>query len=323
MKAAVCERYGPPEVVHVQEVPTPEPGDGEVRVRAAATTVNSGDARIRGLRVPRGMRLPVRLRLGITKPRNGIFGFDMAGRVDAVGAGVTGFEVGDRVVASRGFDFGCHAEYAVVAQDGALAEIPDGVSDQDAVALCFGGSTALNYFGRGKLAAGESLLVNGASGAVGVMAVQIAKDLGAEVTAVCSGANAELVSSLGADHVVDYTTEDFTENGRRYDVIMDNHGNAPYARVKGSLAPDGRFLMVVGDLPQMLAAIRQKHVIASGDNSALAAESFRRLMSLAGEGRLRAVIDTVLPFGQVIEAHRRVDGGHKVGSIVLAFDQAD
>jgi len=323
MKAAVCERYGPPEVVHIQEVPTPEPGDGQVRVRAAATTVNSGDARIRALRVPRGMRLPLRLRLGITKPRNGIFGFDMAGRVHAVGPGVTGFEVGDRVVASRGFALGCHAEYAVVAQDGGLAEIPDGVSDQDAVALCFGGSTALTYFGLGKLSAGESLLVNGASGAVGVMAVQIAKDLGAEVTAVCSGANAELVSSLGADHVVDYTTEDFTESGRRYDVIMDNHGNAPYARVKGSLAPDGRFLMVVGDLPQMLAAIRQKHVIASGDSSALAAESFRRLMSLAGEGRLRAVIETVLPFGQVIEAHRRVDGGHKVGSIVLAFDQAD
>ena len=152
------------------------------------------------------------------------------------------------------------------------------------------------------------------------MAVQLAKHLGAEVTGVCSGANAELVSGLGADHVIDYTAEDFTRSGRRYDVIMDNHGNAPYARVKGSLKPGGRFLMVVGDLWQMLAASWQKAVIGSGENdSSITADSYRTLMSLAEAGALRPVIDTVLPFTQIVQAHRRVNGGHKVGSVVLTF----
>jgi NADPH:quinone reductase-like Zn-dependent oxidoreductase len=240
VKAAVCERYGPPEVVQIREVPTPAPADGEVLIKAVATTVNSGDARVRALRVPRGLSLPMRLRLGVTKPKTPILGFDVAGRVEAVGRAVSGLQPGDRVVASRGFDFGCHAEYVTVAERGAIAEIPESLSHQDAVALCFGGTTALTFFRLGVLAPGETALINGASGAVGTMAVQLAKHLGAEVTAVCSGANAELVKGLGADHVIDYTMEDFTRDGRRYDVITDNHGNAPYARARGSLKPGGR-----------------------------------------------------------------------------------
>lgn len=320
MKAAVCERYGPPEVVQIREVPKPEPADGEVLIRSAATTVNSGDARVRALRVPRGLKLPMRLKLGATKPKSPILGFEVAGEVEAVGSGVTRFQPGDRVVASHGFDFGCHAEYVAVAEDAAIAEIPEGIAYEDAVSLCFGGITALNFFRLGKLAKGETLLVNGASGAVGTMAVQIAKHVGAEVTAVCSGANGELVKSLGADHVVDYTAEDFTSNGQRYDVIMDNHGNAPYGRVKGSLEPGGRFLMVIGGLGQMVAATWQKAVInASENDAAINADSYRTLMSLAESGDLKPVIDTVLPFDQIVDAHRRVDGGHKVGSVVLTF----
>ena len=175
MKAAVCTAYGPPEVVQIQEVPTPAPGDGEVLVKAAATTVNSGDARLRAMNVPRGMAVPARLRMGLTKLRQPILGFEMAGRVEAVGAGVSGLQPGERVVASRGFDFGCHAEFAVVSAQGAIVKVPEPLSDQDAVALCFGGSTALYFFQRGKLAAGETVLINGASGAVGTMAVQLAK----------------------------------------------------------------------------------------------------------------------------------------------------
>jgi NADPH:quinone reductase-like Zn-dependent oxidoreductase len=319
MQAAVCERYGPPEVVHIQEVPTPVPADGEMLVKASATTVNSGDARVRALRVPRGLGVPMRLRLGLTKPRQPILGFDMAGRVEDVGGAVTRFQPGDRVVVSRGFDFGCHAEYATVGEGGVVARIPEIVSDRDAVALCFGGMTALDFFARGKLTAGESVLINGASGAVGTMAVQLAKHRGAEVTAVCSGANAELVRGLGADHVIDYTTDDFTNNGLRYDVIMDNHGTAPYARVKGSLKPGGRFLMVIGDLPQMLAAARQKAVI--GGSNPGTADTYRTLMSLAEQGVLKPVIDSVLPFPQIVDAHRRVDSGHKVGSVVLTLGQ--
>jgi NADPH:quinone reductase-like Zn-dependent oxidoreductase len=324
MKAAVCERYGPPEVVQIREVPMPVPADGEVLIKALATTVNSGDTRVRALRVPRGLRLAMRLKLGFTKPKQPILGFETAGQVEAVGRAVTRFQPGDRVVASRGFDFGCHAEYVTVAEQGDIATIPEHLSHQDAVALCFGGTTALIFFRLGKLTSGESVLINGASGAVGTMAVQLAKHLGAEVTAVCSGGHASLVSGLGADHVIDYQAEDFTHNGQRYDVIMDAHGNAPYARVKGSLQPGGRFLMVVGDLWQMLAASRQKATIsASRNDSSMTADNYRTLMSLAEQGVLKPVIDSVLPFTQIVEAHRRVDGGHKVGSVVLTLVQDD
>jgi NADPH:quinone reductase-like Zn-dependent oxidoreductase len=318
MKAAVCVKYGPPEVVQIREVPTPVPADREVLVTARATTVNSGDARLRALRVPRGMRLPVRLRMGVTRPRKPVFGFELAGRVRAVGDAVTSFQPGDRVVASRGFDLGCHAELITVDEQGAIARIPDDLSDQDAVSVCFGGATALDFFRRGKLASGEKILINGASGAVGAMAVQLAKHTGAEVTAVCSAANANLVRGLGADHVIDYAVEDFTRNGHRYDVIMDNHGNAPYARVKGSLETHGRYLMVIGDLWQTLAATRRKDVVSG--TAALRADDYRTLMSLAAQGQLKPVIDSVLPFTQIVEAHRRVDSGHKVGSVVLTFD---
>lgn len=287
-------------------------------MKAFATTVNSGDARLRALRVPRGMSLPVRLNVGVTKPRQPVLGFEVAGRVEAVGEAVTSFQPGDRVVASRGFDLGCHAELVTVDEQGAIAKIPETVSNQDAVSLCFGGATSLNFFRLGKLASGETVLINGASGAVGAMAVQLAKHTGAEVTAVCSGANAELVRGLGADHVIDYTAEDFTRNGLRYDVIMDTHGNAPFARVKGSLESGGRLLMVIGNLWQMLAAIRQKAVVSG--TASFTADHYRTLMSLAERGELKPVIDSVLPFAQIVEAHRRVDSGHKVGSVVLRFD---
>src|SRR5687768_944899 len=160
MKAAVCERYGPPEVVQVKDVPMPVPKAGELLVESHAATVNSGDARMRALRVPRGMSGLVRLTMGVTKPRRPVLGFEVAGRVTEVASGVTAFEPGDRVVASRGFKFGCHAEYITVAEDGQVAKIPENVSDEDAVALCFGGSTVLHFFERGKLSAGESILIN-------------------------------------------------------------------------------------------------------------------------------------------------------------------
>jgi NADPH:quinone reductase-like Zn-dependent oxidoreductase len=317
MKAAVCERYGPPEVVQIKDVPMPVPKVGELLVESRATTVNSGDARLRALRVPRGMSALVRLTMGLTKPRRPVLGFEVAGRVAEVASGVTDFQPGDRVVASRGFKFGCHAEYITVAEHGQVATIPDNVSFDEAVSLCFGGSTALHFFDRGKLTAGDSILINGASGAVGTIAVQLAKHRGAAVTAVCSSANVDMVRDLGADHVIDYTTQDFTQNGQLYDVIMDTHGNAPYTRVKDSLKPGGRFLMVVGDLVQTVASTWQRATI--GGTGKVTGESYRTLMSLAQQGVLRPVIDTVLPFEQIVEAHRRVDGGHKVGSIVLTF----
>jgi NADPH:quinone reductase-like Zn-dependent oxidoreductase len=317
VKAAVCVRYGPPEVVRITEVPKPVPAAGEVLIRAAATTVNSGDTRVRALRVPRGIGLAVRLKFGLTRPKQPVFGFDVAGRIEAVGPEVTRFRPGDRVVASRDLDLGCHAEYVTVAEQGAIATIPDTVSDPDAVALCFGGSTALHFFERAKLAPGQKVLINGASGAVGALAVQLAKHTGAEVTAVCSGANADLVTRLGADHVVDYKADDFTHDGKRHDVIMDNQGNATYPQVKGSLQPGGRVLMVYGELWPMIAASWQKAVVSG--TATISAKHLQTLIALTERGALQPVIDSVLPFSEIVDAHRRVDSGHKVGSLVLTF----
>ncbi len=323
MRAAVVERYGPPEVVKLREVPTPVPGDDEILVRARATTVNSGDARVRGIRVPGGpvFSFLMRLVLGFNGPKQPIQGFEMAGDVEAVGRNVTNFKVGDRVVGSHGFKFGLHAEYATFTGGDAVARIPDGVTYENAVAVLFGGMTSLLFFRGGRLKAGESILINGASGAVGTMAVQIAKDMGAEVTAVCSAANADLVRSLGADHVIAYDREDFARNGKTYDVIMDNHGNAPLSRVKSSLKPGGRFLLVIFDtLGAFVSAKWNKQVIeAEDDDNAFSSESYAHLLDLVARGVLRPVIEKIYPFEQIAEAHRRVDSGRKVGSVVVAF----
>lgn len=323
MKAAICERYGPPEVVKIVDVPKLVPGDNEILIKSFATTVNSGDARVRALRVPRGLALPMRLKLGFMRPKQSVLGLEVAGEVEKVGRNVTHFRPGDRVVASNDFAFGCHAEYVIVAQDGVIAKIPKKLSYQDAVSLCFGGVTALYFFRLGHLKKGEKLLINGASGAVGTMAVQIAKHTGAEVTAVCSGKNVKLMKSLGADYVIDYTKTDFTSERQQYDVIMDTHGNTPYVRVKKLLKPGGRFLMVIGSAGQMIAASWQKAVVGglggTEDYSAHGLEAFRTLMSLAEKGNVKPVIDSALPFEQIVEAYRRVDSGHKAGSIILTF----
>lgn len=318
MKAAVCERYGPPEMVVIRDVPEPALGDEDVLVRVRATTVNIGDVRVRAVRVPRGLALPTRLAMGLRGPKQPIFGVDVAGVVEKIGAAVTRFKPGDRVVASRGFKMGAHAELLAVPETGVLVAIPDGVTDADAVAVLFGGVTALAFLDQGKLAAGEHLLVNGASGAVGVMAVQLAKLRGARVTGVCSAANLELVRSLGAGEVIDYAVRDFTSEATKYDLVMDNVGNAPYARVRRLLAPGGRFLMVIGDLPQMLAATWQKNVVspAQGD-AAFNPTYYRLLMDLLAKRQIRAVIERSFPFEAIVEAHRLVDTGHKRGSVVV------
>ena len=219
MIAAVCERYGAPEVVSIKEVPVPDVGAKDILIRVNVASVTVADARIRALRVPRGLHFPSRLALGVLRPRHAILGLEVAGVVERVGAAVTAFKAGDRVVASRGFKLGGHAEFLVVREDGAIAKIPAPVSDADAVSHLFGGLTTLTFFERGKLQSGEHILVNGASGSVGVMAVQIAKLRGATVTAVCSRANADLVRSLGADHVIDYASRDFTQDDLRYDLV--------------------------------------------------------------------------------------------------------
>ncbi len=320
MKAVICERYGGPEVLKLVDVPKPEPKANEVLIKIHATTVNSGDARVRALRVPLGLGIVVRLSMGVFRLKQPILGFDLAGEVEAVGSAVTRFKPGDRVVGAGDFTLGCHAEYRCLLEDGALVHKPESLTYAEAVSLSFGGSTAADFFSRAGLKSGEAVLINGASGAVGTASVQIAKYHGAAVTGVASAANLELVASLGADHVIDYAKEDFAKSGATYDVIMDTVGNAPFSRVKGSLKPGGRFLMITGNVPQMIEAALRKQVIggvANASDPVFGERPFDYLMRLAEEGALKPVIDRTYPLEEIAAAHAYVDTGRKKGSVVI------
>jgi NADPH:quinone reductase-like Zn-dependent oxidoreductase len=322
MKVAAYARYGPPDVVQLIEVEKPTPKHGEVLIRVRATTVNSGDWRVRSLEVPAGFKLLARSFLGFSKPRQSILGTELAGTIEAVGAGVTKFKVGDDVFAFSGVSMGCHAEYKCMLDDGRVVPKPENLSYDEAAALSFGGTTALSYFRRAKLKRGETVLVNGASGAVGVALVQLARHFGADVTAVCSGANAELVRSLGAARVIDYTQDDFTKNGERYDVIVDTAGTAPFSRCRGSLKAGGRLLLILAGLADVLQA---PWISLWGDAKVIAgpaaedASDLRLLAELAGAEKFKPIIDRRYPFDQIVEAHRYVDTGRKRGSVVITL----
>ncbi len=323
MKAVVYERYGPPDVLELREVEKPTPKDNEVLIKIHATTVTSGDCRVRSLNVPVGFGLISRLVFGVRRPRRPILGTELAGEIEAVGKDVRTFKVGDQVFAFSDAGMGCHAEYKCMPEDGAVALKPSNLTYDEAAALSFGGTTALDFFRRGKLQSGERVLVNGASGGVGTAAVQLAKHFGADVTGVCSTANVELVRSLGATHVIDYTKEDFTRNGETYDVIMDTVGTAPFSRSKGSLKEGGRLLLVVAGLPAMLripwVSITSSKKIIAGP-AAERADDLRFLAELAQAGTFRPVIDRCYPFEQMAEAHSYVDQGHKKGNVVITVD---
>ena len=320
MKAAVYGRYGAPEVVRLEEVEKPEPKDGEIRVRIRATTVTSGDHRARSLDLPPGFGPVGRLAFGVCGPRQPILGSELAGDVEAVGRAVRRFRVGDAVVAFSGARMGCHAEYRCLPEDGAVVLKPARLSYAEAASLPFGGTTALHFLRKAGLAAGERVLVNGAAGAVGPACVQLARHLGAEVTAVCSAGNAELVRSLGAAHAVDYAREDFTRDGRAYDVIVDTVGTAPYSRCKASLAPKGRLVLVLAALAETL---RSPWATLGSDRRVIAGVALgtpgdlREVVELADAGALAPVVDRSYPIEEIVEAHRYVDAGHKRGGVVV------
>ncbi|GAA1646539.1 NAD(P)-dependent alcohol dehydrogenase [Georgenia ruanii] len=313
-------RFGPPQVVQVEEVPTPSLGRGDVLVRVHASTVSAADHRARSRIVPRGLWLLAALGIGAFRPRRRVLGMDVAGVVAAVGADVTRFRPGDEVVAMLGGRFGGHAEYARVPQDGAITAKPRTMTFEEAVTLVFGGITARGFLDHVVLGPGTTVLVNGASGAVGTAAVQLAKQAGAHVTAVCSAANAELVTSLGADRVIDYTEGDFAADGRTYDVIVDCVGNAPFERVEASLNPGGALLLVVADLRGVLLApwrSRRSGKLVTASVGAYRAEDLAHLVRLAESGHLQAVIDRTFDLTEVVEAHGYVDTGRKRGAVVL------
>ena len=323
MRAAVVTRYGAPDVIALQTRPVPRCGPGDILVRVRATTVSSGDARVRARRVPEGMGLLVRLALGWNVPRQPILGTECAGEVVAVGAAVTRFRVGDAVVAFTGAAMTAHAEYMRIPADGAVVRKPAGLGWEEAAALLFGGTTAYHYLPRAAVKPGERVLVLGASGAVGVAAVQLARAMGAEVTGVCSAANAALVLGLGAARVIDYAVEDFTQGDARWDVVMDCVGATDYARCHRVLTPGGRLVRVVCGLAGLIAAPfqgrRAGHRVIAGV-AAERPEDVAALVAMAGEGTYRAVIDAVFPLARIADAHARVDSGRKRGSVVVTLE---
>lgn len=304
MKAVVYTRYGPPEVLQSAEIAKPIPKDNEVLIKVHATTVTVGDTRMRSFTVPRGQWLPARLYLGVRKPKRAILGMELAGEVEAVGKRVTRFQVGDAVFAST-FEvgFGGYAEYKCLPENGMLAIKPANLSFAEAAASVGGGMTALRCIEQGRIQPGQKVLIYGASGAVGTNAVQIAsRHLGAEVTGVCSTANLDLVRSLGAVRVIDYTRDDFTRDGPIYDVVFDAVAKVAPAHARKALKTTGVYLNVHKD-SDASAKVRNAELLV--------------LKELIEAGKLRPVVDRVYPLAQIVEAHRYVDQGHKRGNVVI------
>jgi len=320
LKAYFCRGYGGLEMLELADATTPEPSDNEVLIRICATTVTSGDWRVRTMRVPRGLGLVARLALGIRGPRQPILGTELAGVVESVGAAVTRFQPGDEVFAFPGGKMGCHAEYRVLSENGPIARKPEALSFEEAASLSFGGSTALHYLRKARIQKGDKVLVVGASGGVGTAMVQLAKHFGAVVTGVTSTGNLDLVASLGADEVIDYSREDWWSRGDAFDIIADTVGATPFSKCKPALKEKGRLLAIAADLPQMLAALwapltGSQRVIAGPAEER--PEDIPQLAELAAAGLLRAVIDRTYPFDRLPEAHAYVETGRKRGSVVV------
>ncbi|HEX9907014.1 MAG TPA: NAD(P)-dependent alcohol dehydrogenase [Thermoplasmata archaeon] len=321
MKAVVCTRYGPPEVLQIREVETPRPRDNEIQVKVRATTVTVMDSRTRGFRVPLSYWLPARMAIGLTRPKKAILGAELAGEVESVGRDVKLFKKGDQVFALTGHGgSGTYAEYTSLPETGVVTIKPSNMTFEESAAIPLGGLTALHFVRKGNVRSGQKVLIYGASGSVGTFAVQLAKYFGAEVTGVCSTTNLELVKSLGADKVIDYTKEDFTKNGETYDVIFDAVGKSPYSGSVKSLKKGGIYLHAVA-APAVSIRMRWTSMLSgkrlAGGTPSAAKEDLVFLSKLTEAGKLRSVIDRRYPLKQIVEAHRYVDKGHKKGNVVI------
>lgn len=324
MRAVLHTQYGHPDLLQLEEVEKPVPGDDEVLIKIHATTVTSSDCNIRNFTfTPRLFRFPMRVQFGFKEPKVNILGIDLAGEIEAVGKDVTRFKVGDQVFGTPDPAFGAHAEYICIPESGVLETKPANTTWEQAAALPLAGNTAL-YFMRdlGHVHDGQKVLINGASGAIGTYAIQLAKYFGAEVTGVCSTANLEMVRSLGADHVVDYTKEDFTKGSETYDVIFDAVGKSSYSLCKNSLKKDGIYLAILPTMAIILQTLRTSMAggkkVKFGD-AVPKRENLIFLKDLTEAGKLRAVIDRFYPLEQTAEAFAYVEQGHKKGNVVITM----
>jgi NADPH:quinone reductase-like Zn-dependent oxidoreductase len=331
VKAIVWTKYGPPEVLQLREVDRPTPKDDEVLIKIRATTVTAGDCELRSLRLPLLLSLPLRIWIGFWKPKeNTIPGTELAGEVEAVGKDVTRFKEGDQVFGSAGLGYGTNAQYICLPEEpeeaeGGLAIKPANMTYEEAATVPFGGRDALHFLRLGNIQTGEKILINGAGGSIGTFGVQLAKHYGAEVTAVDSAGKLDMLRSIGADHVIDYTQEDFTERGEVYDVIFDVVGKASLSRSSKVLRDNGTFLLanpasqIIPALWITLASNRKvKMQTASGT-----VEDLVYLRELIEAGELKAVIDRTYPLDQTAEAHRYVEKGGKLGNVVIAVAHGD
>jgi len=319
MKTVIYTKFGPPDVLHVKEVDKPAPKDNEVLIRILATTVTAGDWRLR-----KGDPFAARLFAGPFTPKNPVLGHEFAGQIESVGKAVKNFKEGDEVFGSTGLESGAYSEYLCVPEDGLLALKPPNVSFEEAAALPVGASTALYFLSKGNVQNGQKVLIYGASGSVGTFAVQLAKHFGAEVTGVCSTQNMALVKSLGADTVLDYTREDFSESGQVYDLIFDTIGKTSFSRCKKALLENGIYVTTAVNLSlffqSLLAALvsRRKLIIGIAGQST---EVLEFLKSLVEKGKITPVIDRIYPLEQIVEAHSYVESGHKKGNVVISLIQ--
>lgn len=309
MKAVICTKYGPPEVLKIVELPKPVPGDKEVLIKIKATTAHIGDTKIRRFEPGLGklkdlfFKPLMRVMVGFRGPRNKILGMELAGDVEAIGRDVTIFRPGDAVFATTEFSMGTYAEYRCMRENSMLTLKPANMTYEEAAPVSNAGITALVNLRKAKIRKGQKVLIYGASGSVGTYAIQIAREMGAEVTAVCSTGNIEMVSGLGAVKVIDYTKTDFTQSGEKYNVIFDAVGKIPRSKRKLALVKGGSFLSS----------------LAISGNVKLNIADLNYLKELCEAGRLKTVIDRVYKMNQIVEAHRYVDKGHKKGNVVLVW----